>query len=69
MIPVVIGVLGTIYKELVKRSGRHRIKRRSEDYQDYNIIKISQNTEKSPGDLKSLPETQNLREKHQLTLI
>ena len=29
----------------------------SEDHPDYSIIKISQNTEKSPGDLKRLEET------------
>ena len=29
-------------------------KRKSRDYPDYSIIKIGQNTEKSPGDLRTL---------------
>ena len=33
-----------------KGTGRHGNKRASGDYPDYSIIKIGQNTEKSPGD-------------------
>ena len=31
-----------------------RNQRTSKDYPDYNIIKMGQNTEKNPGDLKRL---------------
>ena len=34
-------------------------KRTSDDYSDYFIIKIGQNTEKSPEDLRKLAFTQN----------
>ena len=46
VIPIVIDALGTIPKALIKETSR--------DYPYYNIIKIGQNTEKSPGDLLSL---------------
>ena len=49
VISVVIDMLGTI----TKGTGRFRNKRISRDYPDYSI-KISQNTEKSPGNLLSL---------------
>ena len=45
----VIGALETIPKGLVKETGRLRNKKTSEDHP---LIKIGQNTEKSPGDLK-----------------
>ena len=35
----------------------------------YSIIKIGQNTEKSPGDLRRLAVTQTPIEDHQLTLV
>ena len=41
----------------------------SGDHPDYSIIKISQNTEKSPGNLRRLAVTQTLEEDHQLTLV
>ena len=37
-----------------KGTGRFRNMRKSGDYSDYSIIKIGQNTEKSPGDLRRL---------------
>ena len=39
------------------------------DHQDYMIIKIGQNPEKSPGDLRRLTVTQTLVKIHQLTQI
>ena len=41
-----------------KGTGRLRNQRTSEDYADHSIIKIVQNTEKSPGDLRKLAVTQ-----------
>ena len=43
-----------------------RIKRTRGDYPNYSIVKISQNTEKSPDDLRRLV-TQNQVKNHQLT--
>ena len=40
----------------------------SGDHSNYSIIKISQNTEKSPRGLKRLAVTQTLVEDHQLML-
>ena len=41
----------------------------SEDHPDYSIIKIGQNTKKSPGDLRRLAVTQIPVKDYQLTLI
>ena len=43
-------------KDLVKRNGKRGDKRTSGNYQEYSAIKICQNTEKSPGDLRKLEE-------------
>ena len=45
-----VGAFGTI----PRGSGRLGNKRISRDHPDYSIIKIDQNTEKSPGDLRRL---------------
>ena len=47
----VIGILGTV-------TGGFGNKRKSGDHPNYSIIKIGQNTEKSPGDLRRLTVTQ-----------
>ena len=39
-------------KTIGKGTGRLRNKRTSGDHRDYKIIKIGQNTEKSPGNLR-----------------
>ena len=65
VIPIVTGMLGTVTKELVQRLEDLEI---SGDYPNYRIVEISQNTEKSPGDLRRLAVTQTLVEK-QLTLV
>ena len=44
-------------------------KRRSGDHPNYCIIKIGQNTEKSPGELRKLAVTQTPVKDHQLTLM
>ena len=41
-------------QRLDKGTIRLRNQRTSEDHSDYSIIKIGQNTEKSPGDLLSI---------------
>ena len=54
VIPIVIGALGTIPKDLGKDAERVGNNRTSGDHPDNSIIKISQNTEKSPEDLKRI---------------
>ena len=49
VIPIVISGLGTTLKGLVKGLEDFEM-RKSIDHPDYSITKISQNTEKSPGD-------------------
>ena len=44
-------------------------KRTGGDYPNDSIIKIGQNTEKSPGDLRRLAGTQTPVRNHQLTLV
>ena len=58
VIPVVIVVLDTVTKRLVQ--GLEDLEtRRSRDHPNYSIIKIGQNTEKCPGDLRILAVTHN----------
>ena len=58
-----------IPQRIGKWTGRFGNKKISGDHPDYSIIKISQNTEKSPGDLKRLAVTQTPVRNHQLTLV
>ena len=51
VIPIAIGALRTITKVLDKRDENQRMSR---DCPNYSINEISQNTEKSSGDLVSL---------------
>ena len=44
-------------------------KRTSGDYPNYGIAEISQNTKKSPGELKRLVVTQTPVKNHQLMLM
>ena len=69
IIPIVTGSLGTIIKGLVKGLKDLENNRTSGDNSNYCIIEISQNTEKSPGDLKRLAVTQIPVKDHQLTLM
>ena len=68
VIPVVIGALVTVTKELIEGSGGFGNKRTRTDHPNYRIINIGQNTEKSPGDLKRLAVTQTIIGNHQLAL-
>ena len=66
VIPIVTGALGTVTKGLVQGIGN----RKTSGYHPNNcIIEISQNTEKSPGDLRRLAVTQTPVKNHQLTLV
>ena len=51
VIPIVICELGTATKRIGIGNGGLGNKRMREDHLKYSIIKIAQNTEKSPGDL------------------
>ena len=64
VIPVVIG--GTWNNP--QRTGRLRNKRTSGDYQDYCIIKISQNTKKCTGALRRLTVIHTPMKNYQQTL-
>ena len=57
------------HQRIVTGTGGLRNNRTSWDYPNYNIIKISKNTAKSPGDLKRLDVTQTPVKDHQLTLM
>ena len=67
VISVVIGAPKTVFKGLVKGTGRLGHQRTCRHYPDY-VIKFDQNTEKSPGDLRRLAVIPTLVTDHQLTL-
>ena len=70
IIPIVIGALGTVTKDLVQGLGDLEKKnRRGGDCPNYSIIEISQNTEKSPEDLRRLSVTQTPVKNHQLMFM
>ena len=52
-----------------KGTRRPENKRTNRGHPDYSIIKISQNTELSPGNLKRFALTQTPMENQQLTLV
>ena len=63
---VAISALSSVTKGLVQ--GLEDLEKRGRaDHPNYSIIKISQNTEKSPGDLRKLNVTQALVKNHQNT--
>ena len=55
-------------RKIDKGTKRHRNQRTSKDHPNYNITKIDQNTEKSPGDLRRLAVTQPPVKNYQLML-
>ena len=57
------------HQRIDKETGRFRNGRTSEEHLNYSIIKINQNTEKTPGDFRRLVVTQTPVEDHQLTLV
>ena len=60
--------LGTVTKGLIKGTGGLGNKRTNGDHQNYCIIEIGQNTEKSPGNLRRLVVAQTSVKDHKLTL-
>ena len=69
IISIVIGALGTINKRFGTGTGGLGNKWTSGEIQNYSIIEIGQNTEKSPGDFRRLAVTQNPVRNHELTLM
>ena len=49
--------------------GKLENKKTRGDYSNYSIVKIAQNTEKSPGDLRRLSATKTPVEDHRLMLV
>ena len=68
IIPIVIGAFVTVTKGLLKGLGDLEIGGRV-DSPNYIIVENSQNTEKSPGDLRRLAVTQTQMKDHQLSLM
>ena len=66
VISIEVGSLGTIPKDLVR--GLEDLEIKGRGHPDYCIIKIGQNTEKSPGDLREFAITQTPVKDHQLAL-
>ena len=52
-----------------KGAGSVGNKRMNRDHRNYSIVKICENTEKSPGDLRRLADPQTPFKNHQLTLV
>ena len=57
------------HQRIIKGTGGLGGWKTSEDHPNYSIIENGQNTEKSPGDMKSLAVTQTPMKDHQLKLI
>ena len=57
------------YQSFGKRTRGLGNKRTSGDNPNYSIVKIDQNIDKSPGDLRRLVVTQTPEKYHQLTLM
>ena len=57
------------YQRIIKETGGLGGWRTSGDHPNYSIIKIGQNPEKSPGDLRRLDVTQTAVKDHQLKLM
>ena len=69
VMPIVVGALGTIPIGFAKGTRRLGNLWTSRDHSSYSIIKIGQNTKKSPGDLRRLDVTQTPVRNHQLTIV
>ena len=67
MIQIIIGLFGTIPKALVE-TRRVKNQRMSREHPNFSIVKIGQNTEKCPGDLRRLTVTHS-SENYQLMLV
>ena len=69
VIPIVTGTLVMIPKGLEKKPGEIRNQRKNWKHTDHNMVNISQNTEKSSGDLRRLTATQTPLKDDQPTLL
>ena len=69
IVPIVIGVFGTITKGLLKGLEDLEVGRRVETIQNDSIVENGQNPETSPGDLRRLAVTQTPVKNHQQTLM
>ena len=67
--PILIGIPETITKWFSKRDGGVGNRRTTRDLLNYSIVEASQNTEKSPGDLRRPAVTQTTVKDHKLTLV
>ena len=65
----IIGAFGTVSEGLYTGTGRLGNKRTNGDHPNCSIIKIGQNTEKSPGDLRRLAVTQSLVRNYRQMLV
>ena len=68
IIPIVIRAFGTVTKGLLKGLGGLEVGGMSGDHPNYNIVEKGQNTEKSPGDLRTLVTKTPVKD-HQITLM
>ena len=70
VIPVIISVfIWYSHQRIGKGTRRTGNKNMSGDHPNDSIVKIGQNTEKSPGDLRRLAVTQTPVKDHQLMLV
>ena len=69
VIPILVGTLGTVPKWFRNTTGGTGDQRENRDHTDHSIVKIDENTEKSPGDLRRLAVTHTSVKDHQLTLV
>ena len=67
VIPIVIGALGTVLKDL--ESGGLEEWKIGVRIQNYSLVGISKNTEKSPGNLRRLAVTYTPGKDYQLKLV
>ena len=68
-LPTVIGAFDAVTKGLLKRLEDLENKRMNGDHLNYYVIEISQNTEKSLGDLRRLAVTWTPVKDYQLTMM
>ena len=69
VIPIAILLSWDSHQRIIKGTGVLENKRTSGDHPNYSIIKINQNTEKSPGNLRRLVVTRTTLRNHPLTLV
>ena len=66
VIPIVIGGLGMVFKDLVKGIRGNENQKNNQKHPKYNTVEIGLNTEKFPEDQKRLVVTQTPAKDHQL---